>query len=170
VDASALPGYLEAIRVRVAAAAVPVAGAMGKTYEKHLVNVTMEESGTHPPVTFTPAAPGRPPAIMTGRLRDSVAMAGPAGGGGIGYSSVAPHTIYAATQEWGAIHTAKSGPFMWLWIHYIGMRGVLARGWLRHEVTIPERPYMRTATEEEIANGELHDAAVVAFDATVWGR
>jgi hypothetical protein len=143
---------------------------MGKTYEKHLVNVTMMESGTHPPVTFTPAAPGRPPAIMTGRLRGSVAMAGPTGGGGIGMSSVAPHTIYAATQEWGGIHIAKSGPFMWLWIRYIGWRGVLARGWLRSEVTIPERPYMRTATTEEIANGELQDAAVAAFEAAVWGR
>ena len=170
MDASALPGYLEAITARVAAAAVPAAGAMAKTYKKHLVDITMTESGGHPPVTHTPAPPGRPPAIMTGRLRGSVTMAGPTGGGGVGLASVAPHTIYAATQEWGGVHHAVKGPYMWLWIRYIGYLGVLDRGLLRRVVKIPERPYMRTAVAETIADGELEKAGEAAFEAAVWGR
>jgi len=137
------------------------------------VDVTLIESGTHAPVTLTPAPPGRPPALMpggvNGSLRGSVTMSGPTGGGGIGLASVAPHTIYAATQEWGSTHTAKNGPFMWLWIRYIGYQEVIARSWLRREVTIPERPYMRTAVAEEIANGELQAVAESTFEAVVWG-
>ena len=149
---------------------MPVAGAIAKTYEKHLTGITLIESGSHAPVTFTPAPPGTAPAMMTGHLRGSVTMAGPTGGGGIGRASVSPHTIYAATQEWGGVHEAVNGPYMWLWIRYLGMRGVLAHGWLRERVEIPARPYMRTAVAETIASGELQHAGEAAFEAAVWGR
>lgn len=164
-----LPGVLAALGRRASAAAVPVAGVMARTYEKHLVDVTLIESGSHAPVTRTPAAPGRPPAQMTGGLRGSVTMAGPTGGGGIGVASVQPNTIYAATQEWGGVHHAVNGPYMWLWLRYIGYIEVIRRGWLKTTVDIPERPYMRTAVAEEIASGELQSAAEEAFDAVVWG-
>lgn len=165
--------FLKAAAARALAAAVPVAGVMGKTYERHLVDVTLVESGTHAPVTDTPAAPGRPPAQMpggvNGSLRGSVTMEGPSGGAGIGESSVAPHTVYAATQEWGSVHDAVNGPYMWLWIAYVGYREVIRRRWLRTTVEIPKRPYMRTAVAEEIASGELQKAAEAAFEAAVWG-
>jgi hypothetical protein len=177
VDFAELPGYLAAIQARVAAAAVPVAGAMAKTYEKHLVDITLTESGSHGPATaagYPPSAPpGRPPMQMpgglNGSLRGSVTMSGPTGGGGIGLASVAPHTIYAATLEWGSTHSAKRGPFMWLWVRYIGYQAVIANRWLMREVTIEERPYMRTAVAEEIANGELQAVAETTFEAVVWG-
>ena len=173
MDFAGLPGLFEGIRARVEPAAVPVAGAIGRTYERHLVDVTLTESGSHPPVTRTPAAEGRPPAVMPGglygSLRGSVTMAGPTGGGGIGESSVAPHVIYAAAQEWGADISAKNGPFMWLWVRYIGPAKVERYGWLKETVHVPERSYMRTAVRETIADGSLSAAAETTFEAIVWG-
>jgi hypothetical protein len=171
VDFAAVPGLYEAIRARAETAAVPVAGVIGKTYKGHLVDVTLVESGSHPPVTQTPAAPGAPPAVMPGgvhgSLRGSVTMGGPVGGGGIGESWVNPNVIYAATQEYGGVHHAVRGPYMWLWINYIGPAAVKRRGWRKETVTIPERPYMRRAVAETIANGSLSRAAAAAFAAMV---
>ncbi len=166
-----MPGLFEAIKVRVEAAAIPAAGAIGKTYKGHLVDVTLVESGSHPPVTPTPSAPGSPPAVMPGglhgSLRGSVTMGGPVGGGGIGESWVNPNVIYAATQEWGGVHSGK--PLMWLWVGFVGPAEVVRRGWRKEIVSIPERPYMRTAVRETIASGALSRAAEVAFMAVVWG-
>jgi len=168
---SALPGLLEKLKARVDASPVPVVDAIAGTYERHLVDVTLLESGSHPPVTRTPAPPGRPPAVMpgglNGSLRGSVTRTPGAGGGGVADAVVAPHTIYAATQEWGGVHTGK--PWMWLWVRYIGRDAVRRRGWIRHQVTIPERPYMRTAVAETIADGALERAGEATFVAVVWG-
>ena len=167
-----LPAYLMAIRARVEASAVPVADKMAGTYKEHLVGVTLIESGSHPPVTRTPAPPGRPPAVMpggvNGSLVGSVTQAPAAGAGGIATASVQPNTIYAATQEWGSVH--RGSPFMWLWVRYIGPMAVQRAGWLRRTVDIPERPYMRTAVAETIGNGSLSRAAADTFEAVVWGE
>ena len=45
---------------------------------------------------------------------------------GVAVAYVAPHTIYAATQEFGGVHVGK--PFMWLWVRYIGPGEVLRAG------------------------------------------
>lgn len=164
-----LPAYLEQVRARVEAAAVPVVDAIAETYETHLVGFTLHESGSHPPVTRTPAPAGRPPAFMTGQLAGSVVRTPGAGGGGIAEATVAPHTVYAATQEFGGVHT-KSPGFMALWVRYIGYGSVKARGWLRHRVDIPARPYMSTAVDETIADGSLVRAAMERFMAVVWGE
>lgn len=161
-----LPAYLEAIRARVEASAIPVVDAIASTYKEHLVGFTLHESGAHPPVTRTPAPPGRPPAFMTGHLAASVFRTPGVGGGGIAEAMVSPDTIYASTQEWGGVHTGK--PFMWLWVRYIGPTAVRSRGWVRHTVDIPERPYMRTAVAETIANGSLERAGMATFEAVVW--
>ena len=163
-----LPGLLEALKARVEAAAVPVVDAIAETYKEHLVGYTLHESGSHPPVTQTPAAPGRPPAFMTGQLAGSVTQTPGAGGGGIAESTVAPHTIYAATQEYGGVHTGK--PWMWLWVRYIGAHEVARRGWVKHQVTIPARPYMSTAVDETVADGSLVSAAMAKFMEVVWGE
>jgi phage gpG-like protein len=153
----------------VEASAVPVVDAIAETYKEHLVGVTLHESGSHPPVTQTPAPPGRPPAFMTGRLAGSVIRTPGTGGGGVAEATVAPHTVYAATQEFGGVH-AKSPGFMALWVRYIGYAGVKARGWLKHRVDIPARPYMSAAVGETIANGSLARAAMERFMAVVWGE
>jgi hypothetical protein len=162
-----LPAYFEAIKARVEASAVPVVDAIAKTYKDHLVGWTLHESGSHAPVTRTPAPPGRPPAFMTGGLAASVTRTPGVGGGGVAVAYVAPHTIYAATQEYGGVHVGK--PWMWLWVRYIGPQEVARRGWVRHTVTIPARPYMSTAVEETIANGSLVRAATDTFMRVVWG-
>ncbi len=169
-----LPGYLSAIRARVEASAVPCADAIGETYQRHLQDVTLTESGGHGMMSpgaasYPPAAPaGRPPMEMTGRLRESVAKTpavpiGPA----IAETSVAPHVIYAATQEFGGVHTGH----MWLWVNrLLTSHEVHLRGWVKREVTIRPHPYMSTAVEESIANGELERAGAAAFMAVVWGE
>lgn len=162
-----LPGYLRAVRARIEAAAVPVCDAIGETYKEHLVGFTLHESGSHPPVTQTPAAPGRPPAFMTGGLADSVTKTAATGGGGVAECSVAPHVIYAATQEYGGDH--HGNPLMWLWVRYVGPAEVKRRRWDKEIVHIPARPYMSTAVAEEIGNGELTKAAMESFEAAAWG-
>jgi phage gpG-like protein len=168
VNVYELPAYLEEIRARVEASAVPVVDAIASTYEEHLVGFTLRESGAHPPVTQTPAPPGRPPAFMTGELAGSVTRTPGAGDGGSAEASVAPHTIYAATQEFGGVH--HGSPFMWLWLRYIGPEAVRRRGWRKEVVDIPARPYMSTAVDETIENGSLVRAAEDRFSAVVWGE
>lgn len=160
--------WLEAFRDKVAEdVAAPVVDAIAGTYKSHLVGFTLLESGSHPPVTHTPAPPGRPPAFMTGGLAASVTQTPAASGGWVATSIVAPHKIYAATQEFGGVHTGK--PWMWLWVRYIGPYEVRKRGWRKHTVDIPPRPYMSTAVAETISNGSLSRAAVETFMAIVWG-
>lgn len=165
--------FLKALAARALDAAVPVAGVIGRTYEQHLKDVTLTESGSHGPATeagYPPSAPpGAPPMLMTGHLRDSVGMYGPTGGGGIGRSSVSPDTVYAGTIQWGGVHHPVSGPYMWLWIGYVGYLTVLRKNWYKPEVTIESRPYMTIALAEEIATGELQRAAEAAFEAAVYG-
>jgi phage gpG-like protein len=165
-----LPAYLEGIRARIAAAEVPVAQEMGRAYKEHLVGFTLHESGSHPPVTRTPAPEGRPPAFMpggvNGSLAGSVTQGATEGGDGWGQTSVAPHTVYAATQQWGGVHRGN----MALWIRYIGYEAVKEAGWLRKVVDIPARPYMNVAVDEMIANGQLSRVAADTFEAVVWGE
>ena len=54
-----LPAYLEAIKARVEASAIPVVDAIAATYKEHLVGFTLHESGSHP---AGHADPGRAPA------------------------------------------------------------------------------------------------------------
>jgi len=172
VTPAELPGYLEAIRARVEAAAVPVVDAIAETYKEHLVGYTLHESGENEPVTRTPAVPGRPPAFMPGgkhgSLAGSVIRTPGTGSGGVATSIVAPKAIYSATLQWGAVHTGK--PWMWLWVAYIGPGEVRRRGWVRHTVKIPAYPYMDVAVDETIVNGSLERAGISAFMAAVWGR
>ena len=164
-----LPAYLAGIRARVEAAAVLVAQAIGEAYKEHLVDFTLHESGSHAPVTRTPAVEGRPPAFMTGGLAGSVIQVPAVSvGAGVAETTVAPKTIYAATIHWGAVHTGN--PMMALWIGYIGYAEVKQRGWLRHVIKIPKFPYMIIAVDETIADGALERAGINAFMVAVWGR
>lgn len=167
-----LPAYLAQIRARVEASAIPVVDAIAETYEEHLVGFTLHESGSHPPVTRTPAAPGRPPAFMpggvNGSLSGSVVRTPGAGGGGVAEAAVMPTTIYAATLQWGGDHVGR--PMMWLWVKYVGPAAVRARGWIKHETHHPAYPYMDVAVGETVASGSLVRSAAARFMAVVWGR
>jgi hypothetical protein len=172
VTPAELPAYLEAIKARVEASVVPVADAMAEAYKDHLTGFTLLESGSHPPVTQTPAPLGRPPALMpggvNGSLVGSVTRAPAVGGDGVATASVQPNVIYAATQEWGSVH--RGNPRMWLWVRYIGPQEVKRRGWVKPIVRIPERPYMRTAVLELMGTGQLSRVAARTFEAVVWGE
>lgn len=173
MNADEAPAYFAAIKERVLAAAVPVCDAIGDAYKDQLVDYTLIESGAHPPATdppaYPPAAPaGRPPMLMTGNLRDTVVKTPAAGGDGHGECAVMPTVIYAATIEYGAVHTGA--PLMVLWKRYVGYDRAKAAGWLKHTVTIRPHPYMSTAVDESIANGKLTRAAGESFMAVVWGE
>jgi hypothetical protein len=164
-----VPALYEAIAARAGRAAVPVVDAVTETYEHHLRNVTLVESGAHGMATaagYPPASPvGRPPMTMTGRLRASVARTPGVGGGGVATASVAPHTIYAATVQWGGVHEGD----MWLWIHRtLTAHEVYRKGWVRRRVEIGPHNYMDIAVDETVADGSLSRAAVGAFVTVVW--
>ena len=151
-----LPGFLAAFRTRVEGAAGPAAKAMADEYKSHLTRVTLQRFHSVPGQFGTPSPAGEGPvASRTGRLAASVTSWGGASGGGVGTAYVAPHTIYAVTQEWGEIHYRRTREYM----HWINSGGE----WWKKRVDIPQRPYMRTARDETIADGSLTRAATEAF-------
>lgn len=160
-DAAALPAYLEGIAQHIARdTSSPAVLAMGHSYERQVKDNLSRTA--HPPYTFTPSPPGYFPSLMTGRLRRSVATAGPYGGGLESEASVAPHMFYAAVQEYGhTMHAHGMRPMTW----YNG-----GRWWSRHTVHVPARPYMRPTIAQAIANGSLGRAAADAFEFAAWGR
>jgi hypothetical protein len=162
---------MKAIQSRVARAAPDMAMAMGQTHEKYLVGVTLVQSGSHPPVTRTPAAPGAPPAQMpgglNGSLRESVNVVRGPGTGMVGSSVVGPHVIYSCAIEFGGTRSSSSG--LWLWVGYIGPQAVRRRGWVKSSVHIPARPYMMPSRQAVIANGSVTAAADASFMRQVWG-
>ena len=74
---------------------------------------------------------------------------------------MAPHVIYAATQERGGIHQARHAKYM----HWVNTGGA----WFKKRVDIPARPYMEPALREVIEDGSLTASAIEAFMAVVWG-
>ena len=157
---------MEPIRDKAAKAAPACAMAMGEVHKDWMQNVTLARYQSVP-VSQTPSPPGAPPASMTGTLRRSVTCVRGPGGGMVASSIVGPHTIYAATQEFGGVHTGR--PHMWLWLKYIGPEEVRRRGWVKRQVDIPARPYVRPSRDDVIANGMAVGAANAAFIREVFG-
>ena len=158
--------YMQLIMERASRAAPACAMAMGETHRDYMQNVTLSRFQSVP-VSQTPSPRGAPPASMTGTLRRSVTCVRGPGGGMNASALTGPNTIYAATQEWGQVHTGK--PRMWLWLRYIGAYEVRSRGWVKRTVDIPERPYIRPSRDAVIANGSAVGAANAAFMRQVFG-
>ena len=58
----------------------------------------------HPKGTPTPSAPGQPPAMVTGWLRDHIRVTGPTGGAeGYAISRVGPTAVYGRIHELGGV-------------------------------------------------------------------
>lgn len=155
-----LPAVLAIFRDRAATAAGPAAKAMADTYKSHLTRVTLQRYHSVPGQygTESPAFEG-PVASRTGRLAGSVTSWQGRSGPGYGSASVAPHTIYAVTQEWGETHYNRTRHYM----HWINSGGE----WWKKRVDIPPRPYMRTATRETVADGSLTRSAALMFRSLV---
>lgn len=156
-----LPGVLKALRDKAATAAPPTVTAIAQTYQKHLQKVTLRRSFAAPGQFGTPAAPGQPPAWRTGELARSVTTSVAGGSGLTASATVAPHTVYAATQEHGGIHRPSHARYM----HWVNSGG----SWYLKRVDIPPRPYMQPALDDCLANGSLTRAAMETFYAWVWG-
>jgi phage gpG-like protein len=100
----------------------------------------------HPPGTPTPAPPGGPPAMITGRLRGSFDIAGPtAAGAGVWMSVMGPTAPYARVQELG---------------------GATGRG---GATVLPARPYLKPSIETLTHSGRLADVFVRAWAAAITG-
>src|SRR5277367_1887085 len=79
---------------------------------------------SHAPKTPTPSAPGQPPSLMTGRLRQSVRMTRlDRTGAGQWTAHIAPTTVYSRIQELGG----------WAGRH--------------HRSHLPPRPYIKPAMD-----------------------
>ena len=150
---------LKIFQARAATAAGPSAKAMADTYKSHLTKVTLQRFHSAPGQFGTTSPPGSPIAFRTGTLADSVTAWPGASSPGFGSAYVAPHTIYAVTQEWGDVHT----PSHFRYMHWTNSGGE----WWKKRVKIPERSYMRPAVRETAADGSLTRSAALMFRSLV---
>ena len=111
----AMLSALEAIGVRVGAATPPALAKAGHQLEamvKIQLSLTSHKKGTP-----TPSPPGSPPSLVSGALRRSIQVEGPAQSGTAAWTvHVGPTIVYGRIQELG------------------GVAG--------HGATLPARPYM----------------------------
>jgi hypothetical protein len=101
----------------------------------------------------------------------------------VGRAFAGPHTIYARTQETGAIHEARNFLFMH-WENSGGPLWHLGAGsrqgnpsffstshpggeWWKKKVWIPPRPYIEPALAEVVADGSLVRSAALTFRSLV---
>ena len=76
-----------------------------------------------------------------------------------GRAYAGPHTIYAVTQEVGAVHFARRVSYM----HWTNSGGE----WWKKRVDIPPRPFMQPAVAEVVADGSVQRAAALMFRSLV---
>jgi hypothetical protein len=146
---------LEAIRDDAAAAMPECAMAMADTYKTHLITVTLRRSFAAPGQFGTPAPVGSPVAWRTGALAASVTAWPGVSTGFTATAHVAPHTVYAATQEYGRHIYARRFEFM----HWRNTGGE----WWKKHVYVPPRPYLHPALADVVADGSLVRAAAERF-------
>lgn len=101
------------------------------------------------------SAPGSPPGMGTGHLRESVVVTSATGGGGIGEASCGPTARYARIQEFGGTIVPHGHPYLH-WVDDLGSAYV-------RSVTLPPRPYMRPARRIGVESGRFKRAALDAF-------
>lgn len=161
MDPGSVPALLEDIALKAAKAAAPAVLAIANTYEDYVRNVELVRYG-HAPHTRTPSPPySGSPALITGELRNSVIISGVTLAPVVSRAAVAPHTIYAAVQEYGAdLWPSRAKYLSWV---------TDGRRYYKRRVHIPERPYMRPATRYCITSGRFGRAAAEAFEKAVWG-
>ena len=96
--------------------------------------------------TPTPSMPGEPPAKISGDLADSLTVVGPSEvSAGQFMTVMGPRTVYARIQELG---------------------GDAGRG---HRSHLPERPYLRPATEAAVDDPAVREVFVRAWAAALRG-
>jgi len=163
VEPADLPDYLDALADRIDPATRAAANGMAQAYDKGLKTDELVRTTGHP------SAPGSPPALESGRLRDSLRITQAADAGLYRWrSAVNPNTVYAHIQEYGGDIWAKHT--------YVDRRtGITRPGFLRwsgpggvhfaRHVHLPKRPYMSAGTRRMAADGTLRNGAVRSFNA-----
>ena len=135
---------LEAMGARVEAA-TPFAVAAATTLVKEKAQANLART-SHSRGTPTPSAPGQPPAMITGALRDSFDMLGPTPAGAAAWRAVlGPTAVYARIQELG---------------------GQAGRG---GSVTLPARPYLRPAYDDAVHDPGFMEVFVQAWRGAIRG-
>jgi len=146
---------LQRYRDRAAQAMPEVAMAMADTYKDHLTRVTLRRSYAMPGQFGTPAPAGSPVAYRTGLLARSVTSWPGVYSGLSATAHVAPHTVYAATQEYGREIFARRFTYM----HWRNTGGE----WWKKRVYVPPRPYLHPALADVIVDGSLRRSAILQF-------
>lgn len=104
----------------------------------HLIEAQIKTElarSSHPKRTPTPSRPGSPPALVSGRLRQSVKVEGPTSlGGGTYQARIGPTAVYGRVQELGG-----------------------------GKVPLPSRPYVDPAMKELETSGRLGSVYVDAW-------
>lgn len=112
----------------------------------HLIEAQIKTElarSSHPKGTPTPSRPGQPPALVSGRLRNSVRVEGPTSlGTGTWQARIGPTAVYSRVQELG---------------------GDTKR------VVLPSRPYVQPAMTEVNTSGRLGAVYVDAWRAGMRG-
>lgn len=142
------------LQARGAAAA---ANAMAVEFHRELVNVTLRKS-SHPAGTPTPAAPGSPPALVSGTLRRSARVVPAVASGPRAVASVRVAAIYARIQEKGGTVVAKRAKVL------ANKRTGQVFG---PRVKLPARPYMQPTRDLLLATRRLQARAAEAVAAVV---
>lgn len=151
-----LPFYLDRIEKGLQArAATAAANAMALEFQRELVGVTLRRR-THAAGTKTPAAPGQPPALVTGTLRRSAQVVPAVAAGPRAVASVRVSVIYARIQEKGGVVK-------------VVRKKVLANRRTGQvfgkSVRIPRRPYMTPTLAAVRGSGRLRQRAEQAVAA-----
>ncbi len=136
---------LRVIRQRAAAEA-PVAAcrALGQAAET-AVKVTLSLS-SHREGSETPAEPGQPPSLVSGRLRRSVTRTPPRlTSPGTAYCLVGSVVIYASVHEFGPVTIRSHGNYP--------LRNRRTGQVFGREVIIPRRPFLEAAARRLAAGG-----------------
>ena len=160
MDISQFPAHAgaiaDALQARAAAAA---ANAMATEFHTELTDVTLRMS-THPRGTVTPAAPGQPPALVSGTLRRSAKIVPAVAAGTRATAEVRVGVVYARIQELGGTVTAKRAKYLRFQYPAGKWHSVVS-------AKIPARPYMKPTRDLLLATGRLQARAAQAIAAVV---
>lgn len=156
MDVHELPLYLGRIRAGLEArAAAAAANAMAVEFHRELTGVTLRKS-SHQAGTPTPAAPGQPPALVTGTLRRSAQIVPARPSGPRAVAVVRVGVVYARIQELGGDVDAKRAKVL------ANKRTGQVFG--KH-VHLKARPYMKPTRDLLIATRRLQQRAAEAVAA-----
>jgi hypothetical protein len=171
MKASELPDYLRERfgPNRLNRACAAAANGMALRYDIVVKYTTLTRMTGHP------SAPGEPPALESGRLRDTFRLQRAKPIGDFRWmASDGPTVVYAHIQEYGGE--------IWARHTYVDKRtGITRPGFLRwkgedgefhyaRHVKLPERPYVRPTIKQVTNDGSLRRAAVQGFSRELYAH